>query len=88
LRRAGSEWRGLTIHYPTPGDCARLLEPHFVACRARPLGVLLPPSYAAGWLERAPRRRAWLSRLDRALFERARGAGLGDHYVLEARRVA
>lgn len=88
FRRAGSEWRGLTIHYPTPGNCARLLEPHFVFNVARPLGAVLPPSYAAGWLERAPRIHAWLSRLERALFERARGAGLGDHYVLEARRAA
>jgi SAM-dependent methyltransferase len=86
FRRAGSEWRGLTIHYPTPRDCARLLEPLFLVNVARPLGVVLPPTYAAGWLERAPRRRAWLARLERALFERARGAGLGDHYVLEARR--
>jgi SAM-dependent methyltransferase len=86
FRRAGSEWRGLTIHYPTPGHCARLLDPYFVVNVARPLGVILPPSYAAGWLERAPRVHAWLSRLERALFERARGAGLGDHYVLEARR--
>jgi SAM-dependent methyltransferase len=88
LRRAGSEWRGMTIHYPTPGDCARLLEPHFVLDVARPLGLVLPPSYAAGWLERAPRVQAWMARVERALFERARGAGLGDHYVLEARRAA
>ncbi|HET7809232.1 MAG TPA: class I SAM-dependent methyltransferase [Steroidobacteraceae bacterium] len=88
LRRAGSEWRGLTIHYPTPARCARLLEPHFIFSGARPLGLLLPPSYAARWLERAPRMRAWLSRLERSTFERARGAALGDHYVLEARRAA
>jgi hypothetical protein len=88
LRRAGSEWRGLTIHYPTPGHCARLIKPYFIVSVARPLGVVLPPSYAAGWLERAPRMHAWLSRLERALFERARGAALGDHYVLEARRAA
>ena len=88
FRRDGSEWRGLTIHYPTPGDCARLLEPHFVFHGARPLGAVLPPSYAAGWLDRAPRRHRWLSRLERMLFDRARGAGLGDHYVFEARRSA
>jgi len=88
FRRVGSEWRGLTIHYPTPHNCARLLEPHFIVSVARPLGAVLPPSYAAGWLDRAPRRYAWLSRLERALFERARGAGFGDHYVLEARRAA
>jgi SAM-dependent methyltransferase len=88
FRRAGSEWRGLTIYYPTPAHCARLLEPYFLVNVTRPLGVVLPPSYAAGWLERAPRMRSWLSRLERALFERARGAGLGDHYVLEARRAA
>jgi SAM-dependent methyltransferase len=88
FRRAGSEWRGLTIRYPTPRECGRMIEPHFIMNAARPLGAVLPPSYAAGWLDRAPRVRAWLSRLERALFERARGAGLGDHYVLEARRVA
>jgi SAM-dependent methyltransferase len=88
MGRDGSEWRGLTIHYPTPADCAHLLEPHFVLDVARPLGAVLPPSYAAGWLERAPRMRAWLTRMERVLFERARGAGLGDHYVLEARRAA
>jgi hypothetical protein len=88
FHRKGSEWRGLTIHYPTPRESARLLEPHFDIDVVRPLGVVLPPSYAAGWLERAPRTRAWLSRLERALFERARGAALGDHYVLEARRAA
>ncbi len=88
FRRAGSEWRGLTIHYPSPGNCARLLAPHFVIDVARPLGAVLPPSFAAGWLERAPRMHAWLSRLERALFERARGAGLSDHYLLEARRAA
>ena len=88
FRRGGCEWRGLTIHYPTPGDCARLLEPFFVLDVARPLGVVMPPSYAAGWLERAPRTYRWLSRVERSLFERARGAGLGDHYVLEARRAA
>jgi len=88
FRRGGSEWRGLTIHYPTPGECARQLEPHFVLDVARPLGAVLPPSYAAGWLERAPRTRAWLSRIERALFARARGAGMSDHYVFEARRAA
>jgi SAM-dependent methyltransferase len=88
FRRAGSTWRGLTIRYPTPRSCARLLDPHFVVSGTRPLGVILPPSYAAGWLERAPRARAWLARMERAMFERARGAGLADHYVLEARRAA
>lgn len=88
FRRAGTEWRGLTIRYPAPRDCGRMLEPHFIVSAARPLGAVLPPSYAAGWLERAPRLRTWLSRLERALFEQARGAGLADHYVLEARRAA
>jgi SAM-dependent methyltransferase len=88
FRRAGSEWRGLTVRYPTPRRCARLLEPHFVDSLVRPLGVILPPSYAADWLERNPRMRTWLARVERALFERARGAGFSDHYVLEARRAA
>jgi hypothetical protein len=83
FRRAGSEWRGLTIHYPTPGYCARLLDPYFIVSVARPLGVILPPSYAAGWLERAPRMRAWLvapgARIVRA------GARSGPERSLRAR---
>jgi SAM-dependent methyltransferase len=84
LRRAGAQWRGLTIRYPTPRELSRQLEPTFEARRRTALGCVLPPSYAAQWLDARPR---WLAAL--AAVERVTQrvtAGLADHYILEAIR--
>ena len=54
LRPGGSEWRGMTISYPTPAQMRSLLLPYFAVTRLAPLGVALPPSYAAAWLDRSP----------------------------------
>lgn len=82
LDRAGVNWRGLTIHYPTPTELTRALAPMFVTRRRAALGFALPPSYASKWLDTSPR---WLGAL--ATIERAVSgvtAGLADHYILEA----
>jgi len=84
LAKAGTAWRGLTIHYPTPGALARTLAPQFTARRRAALGFALPPSYAAGWLDFSPRALAFLSALERATSRFT--APLGDHYILEAVR--
>lgn len=84
LRAGGVEWRGLRVRYPTPGALARQLAPWFQVMRREALGVALPPSYAAGWLDAAPRRFALLRGLERAT--RRFTAALGDHYMLEAVR--
>jgi SAM-dependent methyltransferase len=86
LRKGGVAWRGLTIHYPTPKELARALAPHFETRRRASLGFVLPPSYAARWLDESPRTLAALTGIER-LTGRI-GAGLADHFVLEATRTA
>lgn len=86
LRRGGVAWNGLTVRYPAPSRLRSLLERHFVVDRMLPLGVVLPPSYAAGWLERAPRTRAVLASLERIARHAAPLSWLADHYIVEARR--
>ena len=87
LQRGGASWRGLTVSYPTPGELALALRPHFMACGVRSLGFALPPSYAAGWLNRSPRTLAMLTRVERAIRNFPGCAALADHYVLEGARV-
>jgi len=83
--RHGVPWRGIRIAYPTPGQMAALLRPYFDLLRISPLGWALPPSYAAGWVERSPRVFAALTRLESMAHHSRVLAGLADHYILEAR---
>ena len=85
-REGGAEWRGVRISYPTPAMLARALRPHFAAVGHRALGAVLPPSYAAAWLERSPRTLDALTRLERGLQRWQPLAALADHYIFEARR--
>jgi SAM-dependent methyltransferase len=84
LRKGGSEWRGLTIHYPTPRELAKSLAPGFETRRRRSLGFILPPSYAASWLDHAPRTLAALAAVERATSRLT--SGFADHFMLEAAR--
>jgi ubiquinone/menaquinone biosynthesis C-methylase UbiE len=86
-RRGGAIWRGMRVVYPTPAELARTLAPYFAKTRCRPLGFVIPPSYASGWLERRPRVLAAFTRVERAAQRYASLAGLSDHYVFEARRL-
>jgi ubiquinone/menaquinone biosynthesis C-methylase UbiE len=86
LRSAGAQWRGLTICYPTPAAITAALAPDFVVTRISPLGCVLPPSYAADWLDRSPRMLAALSRMERAALGSQLLANWSDHYIVEARR--
>lgn len=85
LGRDGTEWRGLRITYPTPAMLAASLGPRFAVTRVAALGCVLPPSYAAAWLERSPRTFKVLAGLERRLGAHAALAPVGDHYLLEAR---
>jgi SAM-dependent methyltransferase len=87
LQSAGVAWRGTTVLYPSPTRLAALLAADFEAVRRRALGSVLPPSYAAGWLDRRPRLLAALARLERWGQRIPALASLADHYVLEARRL-
>jgi SAM-dependent methyltransferase len=86
LRQGGVEWRGLKIHYPTPRELARSLAPGFETRRRASLGFVLPPSYAAAWLDESPRMLAALTKIERATCRIT--AGFADHFVLEAARSA
>jgi SAM-dependent methyltransferase len=88
LRRGGVEWRGMTVRYPAPAELAHALRPHFTDVRVSPLGFALPPSYAAGWMERSPRTLAALVRIERAARNIPALASLADHYIVEARRAS
>jgi SAM-dependent methyltransferase len=86
-QRGGAVWRGMRIAYPTPAELTRTLAPYFAATRRLPLGLVLPPSYASGWLERRPRLLAALAHVERAAQRCQPLAALADHYVFEARRL-
>jgi SAM-dependent methyltransferase len=84
----GTEWRGMTIRYPTPGALKSLLEPQFSVQRIAPLGAILPPSYASSGLQRSPRILGTLVRAERLAQRSSLLARLSDHYIIEARRAA
>ena len=88
LAPQGVSWRGLTVHYPTPSQLQRILRPQFAIDRVSPLGCVLPPTYAAGWLERSPRARAVLTYLEKLVHRSSACAALSDHYIIEATRLA
>ncbi|HEY8520459.1 MAG TPA: methyltransferase domain-containing protein [Gammaproteobacteria bacterium] len=85
-RKDGALWRGLRIRYPTPAEFAAALGAQFAPIGRRPLGVLLPPTYASAWLERRPKVLGALATLERALQRWQPLAALADHYILEAVR--
>lgn len=87
LTPGGVSWRGLNLRYPTPGELARLLRPHFKIERIAPLGVALPPSYAGEWLARQPRLSRLLTQLEYRAQDCRALAGLADHYIVEASRL-
>lgn len=84
---AATRWRGLTIAYPTPRGVSRMLQPFFRVDGVSPLGFALPPSYAAGWLNRRPRALAALTHLERLARTCPPLASCADHYIVEATRL-
>jgi SAM-dependent methyltransferase len=87
LSPGGSEWRDLTISYPTPAEMRSLLLPHFEVTRLAPLGVALPPSYASAWLDRSPFAAKVLTRLERWAQRSSLLASWSDHFIVEAVRL-
>jgi SAM-dependent methyltransferase len=87
LRPGGAPWRGLTIQYPPPVEVARLLEPYFRVRRISPLGVALPPTYAAAWLEHSPNVLRALVKLESWVQGCRALASWSDHYIIEAVRL-
>jgi hypothetical protein len=67
---------------------AAVLKPYFAVKRVSPLGCVLPPSYAAAWLNRSPRALTALTRLELLAQRSTALAGWSDHYILEANRLS
>jgi SAM-dependent methyltransferase len=86
LRPQGVTWRGLAVSYPTPSDLARVLRPWFQIERVSPLGCVLPPSYAAAWLETRPRALRLLAGLEQLAQRCGWLAGISDHFIVSATR--
>jgi hypothetical protein len=80
------KWRGITVSYPTPGTVARCLGPAFRIDEVAPLGLFLPPTYAAAWLDRSPGALAVLLKLEALARSASTLARLPDHYIIEATR--
>jgi ubiquinone/menaquinone biosynthesis C-methylase UbiE len=87
LRPGGLKWRGMTISYPTPAEMTSLLRPYFSITRLAPLGVALPPGYAAAWLDRSPFAMTVLTRLERWAQGSRMLASWSDHFIVEAVRL-
>jgi SAM-dependent methyltransferase len=85
--RGSATWRGATIRYPTPRALRRAMAPHWTAVRAVPIGIALPPSYAESFVAHRPRLLARLDRAEGGLARLPGAAWLGDHYLMQLRRV-
>jgi SAM-dependent methyltransferase len=87
LRRAGTTWSGLRVHYPNLAHTRRAFSPEFRQLRVSALGALLPPPYCEKLLGRFPRVLAGLERAERRLETLWPLPWLADHYLLELQRV-
>lgn len=86
LRPGGVAWRGLLLRYPSPGPLSRSFSPTFRRLRLSALGVLLPPSEAAGLVERHPKFFSAMARIERRCGHWRPLPHLADHYILELQR--
>ena len=87
LRRAGSLWSGIRVHYPSIGKTREVFSPEFRVLRVSALGALLPPPYTEKLVGRFPRVLAALDRAERRLETLWPLPWLADHYLLELERV-
>jgi SAM-dependent methyltransferase len=87
LKSAGSEWRGVTIQYPSITTALKNFTPEFRCLRVSALGALLPPPYAEKMLGQHRRLLAMLNRIERRMESVWPLPQLADHYVLELERV-
>jgi SAM-dependent methyltransferase len=87
LRRSGTPWSGITIHYPSIAKTRRAFATEFRVSRISALGALLPPPYIEKWIGRYPRALAALDRIERRFETQWPLPHLADHYVIELQRL-
>jgi SAM-dependent methyltransferase len=81
--RASTEWRGMTIRYPSARSTRRTFAPWFDVRRTWALGALVPPSYVEPFAAKHPRLLARLDRWERRVEQWRPIVGIADHYVIE-----
>ena len=86
LRRAGTEWSGITVRYPSIARMRRAFGPQFRVLRISAIGSLLPPPYTEKWTGRFPRAIAALDRMERRVETLWPLPALADHYLMELER--
>lgn len=84
--RASTEWRGLTIRYPSVRSLRRTFGPWFECERTWALGTFVPPSYVEPLARRVPGAVRFLDRVERRVETWPPVVALADHYVVEMRR--
>lgn len=84
--RGATEWRGLTIRYPSARSLRHTFAPWFSCERTWALGAFVPPSYAEPLARRVPWLVRGLDRVERLTETWTPVVAIADHYVLELRR--
>jgi SAM-dependent methyltransferase len=83
LRRGGTMWSGITIHYPTIRAARRSFAPEFKMLRVSAIGALIPPPYTESRFGRHAQALATLDWVERRLESLWPLPQLADHYLLE-----
>lgn len=81
------DFRRATIRYWTPAQLASQFPPQFRSLGHKPIGLLLPPTFAAGAAERYPSVSRALAAMERTLRAARVGSSLSDHFLLELERL-
>ena len=81
-----TEWRGLTIRYPSVDSLRRAFAPWFTCERSWALGAFVPPSYVEPFAARHPRLVERLDRVERRTETWWPVVRAADHYVVELYR--
>jgi len=68
--------------YYSPGFVRKAVAPFAKSVDARPVGYYLPPSYLDPFFQKRPKFLARLSRWEDKQFDRGRGAGKADHFLI------
>lgn len=84
--RPSTQWRGLTIRYPSAPALRQTFDPWFTCERTWALGAFVPPSYAEPLARRLPGLVRFLNRVERRVETWRPVVAIADHYVLELRR--
>ena len=84
LAQVGGE--RLRVYYPSPRQVTAAFAPYFALAGRRGIGVLLPPTFLGGLVERYPAPFERLARWEARIASTRLASLLNDHYLLELAR--